>query len=907
MEFGEIERKWQTRWEQEKVFQPNPSSQKKFFLTAAFPYPNSPQHIGHARTYSTTDIYARFKRMQGYNVLFPMAFHVTGTPILGMAKRLADKDEEILKVFEEIYGIPRDVSAKLTEPVPLVAHFSKEIEAGMKEIGFSIDWRRKYYTYDKAFNSFIEWQFKKLMEKGYITKGSHPVPWCPKCNNAVGSHDTQGDVDPELGEYIVIKFKYKEGYLLTATFRSETIYGVTNVWVNPEVTYVKARIDGELYYVSREAAGKFEIQGHSVEISGQVFGKELTGECMNPMTNAPVPLLPASFVDPRNGSGVVMSVPAHAPYDYMALKDLGSTIPLIQVLKIEGFGEFPAKEICERMGIKNQNDPKLEEATKEIYRKEAHNGVMILGKYKGELGLTAKDKVGKDLVGEKKALTMYEIINGPVYCRCGSLCVVKTVGNQWFIDYGNLAWKQVVKECLAGMTLIPEKTRAEYLYVIDWLKEKACTRASGLGTRFPFDQTQMIESLSDSTIYMAFYTIVHKLKREEALGEQDFDFIFLGKGDGNPRLMELRKEFLYWYPLDSRHSAGDLVHNHLTFLIFNHVAIFSKDKWPRQIVTNGFVLMEGSKMSKSMGNIMPLRNAIKKYGADVVRFCVVSGAELSQDSDFQQAMAEGVASRLRFMEEKLAGAKREGELSQIDKWLLSRLNRRVKNAPGQYEGLELRGIAQEILYNAYNDMKWHEKRGGAAVPLEYFEKWVLLIAPFTPHFAEEVWEKMGKRGFVSLAEFPKADERRIDDGAERAEGLVMQTRDDIEQVLKITGMVPKKLHLYVSEDWKRKLRKIAFESKRFDLAIKAAMADPEMKARGGEVSKVLQSFIKNISEIGGEVLSGSDEMGALKGATGYLGGEFECSVVVSFEKDAPEAHSRKAKGAMPMKPAIFIE
>jgi leucyl-tRNA synthetase len=908
MEFRKIEEKWQARWEREKAFESNPSGKKKFYLTAAFPYPNSPQHIGHARTYTTTDIYARFMRMNGANVLFPMAFHVTGTPILGMAKRLEEKDEEILKVFEDVYHISRETSASLTEPVALVTYFSKEIEAGMKEIGFSIDWRRKYYTYDKSFNSFIEWQFKKLKALGYITKGTHPVPWCPGCNNAVGSHDTQGDVDPELGEYIVIKFRYKDGYLLTATFRSETIYGVTNVWVNPKVKYVKARIDGEIYYISREAAGKFDIQGHKVELVGEVSGEEMTGDCTNPMTEKNVPILPASFVDPKNGSGVVMSVPAHAPYDYMALKDLGSKIPLIQVLEIEGFGEFPAKEISEKMGIANQNDPKLEAATKEIYRKEAHTGRMITGKYKGELGITAKEKVGEDLLQEGKALKMFEIINGPVYCRCGSLCVVKTVGNQWFIDYGNPKWKETVKECLATMTLIPEKTRTEYLYVIDWLKEKACTRASGLGTRFPFDTSQMIESLSDSTIYMAFYTISHKLKREEALSEEDFDYIFLGKGRGTPRLEELRKEYLYWYPLDSRHSAGDLVHNHLTFLIFNHVAIFPKEKWPRQIVTNGFVLMEGSKMSKSMGNIMPLRDAVREYGADVVRFCVVSGAELSQDSDFNQAMAEGVSSRIKFMMDKLDGAKKEGELSPMDRWLLSRLHRRLRDATGQYERLELRTIAQEILYNTFNDIKWHEKRGGGSdIPFEFFEKWVPLLAPFIPHLAEEMWERMGKKGFVSLAEFPEADGKAIDESSEKAEELVMRTREDIEQVLEITGLKPKHIYIYVSEDWKRKLREIAFREKRFDAAMKAAMADPEMKKRGMDVSKVLQNYIKNINQLGGEVLSGDEELKALKGAADYLGSEFSCAFSVALENEAPEAHSKKARGASPMKPAIYIE
>ena len=166
-----IQEKWQKKWEEAKIFEREPSSEKKFFITAAFPYPNSPQHIGHARTYTTTDIYARFKRMQGYNVLLPMAFHVTGTPIIAMADKLKEKDEGLIKIFEKIYGIPKKTWETLTEPEKLVMYFSKEIEQGMREMGFGIDWSRKFYTFDKEFNAFIQWQFQKLNEKKFITKG----------------------------------------------------------------------------------------------------------------------------------------------------------------------------------------------------------------------------------------------------------------------------------------------------------------------------------------------------------------------------------------------------------------------------------------------------------------------------------------------------------------------------------------------------------------------------------------------------------------------------------------------------------------------------------------------------------------------------------------------------------------
>jgi len=167
-------------------------SREKFYLTAAFPYPNSPQHIGHARTYTITDVYARFKRHQGKNVLFPMGFHVTGTPILAMAERIREGDENLLNIFEEIYGIPRDVALSLTDPRELVLFFSREIEEGMKELGLSIDWSRKFYTFDPHFQRFIEWQFRKLKEKGYLKKGSHYIAWSRKLRSPWGPTTRRG-------------------------------------------------------------------------------------------------------------------------------------------------------------------------------------------------------------------------------------------------------------------------------------------------------------------------------------------------------------------------------------------------------------------------------------------------------------------------------------------------------------------------------------------------------------------------------------------------------------------------------------------------------------------------------------------------------------------------------------------
>jgi leucyl-tRNA synthetase len=906
MDSSAVEKKWSSRWAEEKTFEADPDPKKeKRYLTAAFPYPNSPQHIGHARTYTTADIYARYLRLKGYNVLFPMAFHVTGTPILAMAKRVAAKDKGVLDVFVDIYGIPRETAESLNEPRALVKYYSDEIEQGMKEMGYSIDWRRKFYSYDEKFNKFIQWQFRKLKEQEYLIKGEYPIAWCPEDGNALSAHDTRGDVDPELEDVTVIKFAVGKEYLVVTTFRPETVYGVTNIWVNPDAEYVRVKHKGETIIMAKKAAEVLKPQtGH--EAVGDVSVEEiLKMSPKNPVDGKDVPIYKASFVNPETGTGIVMSVPAHAPLDYLALRDLGKgDIEMPQVIELKGYSANPARDAVEKLKVKDQDDPMAEKATKEIYTKEAHEGRMVISKYKGMPVSQAKVKVAEDLMAEDQAFHIVTIANGPVYCRCGGHAVVNIIKDQWFIDYGIPEWKDKAKECLDSMSIIPDNTRSEFLYTIDWLKTRPCTRAAGLGTRFPFDEEKMIEALSDSTLYMAFYTIAHLLDDIDASRMDDsfFDYVFLGKGEGDETLKKLRESFLYWYPCDSRHSAGDLVRNHLTLYIFNHVALLDKELWPRQIVTNGFVLMDGSKMSKSMGNILPLRKAVKEYGADIIRFAVISGADLSSDTDFNQSVADGVRSRLIYISKLMEKAKGAGPQphGRIERWLLSRLNRKIERAEELYGKLAIRHLGLEIFYDVASDLQWYSKRSEQPNLHDFFKTWTVLIAPFMPHYAEEFWEMLGGKGMVSFAGFPKADHSKVDDAVEQGEEIIKKVHGDIEKISELIGKKPKNVTIYVAAGWKRKLYGIAKEQKAFDRIMKAAAAEGlPMK----EAQNVIKQIIKNVHAIP-EVLPADEELATIKDAEKFLASEYGCEV-----KALPEEEGKhpKAKAALPGKPAIVLE
>ena len=245
MEFMKIERKWQMKWEEDKIFEPDIDlNKKKFFLTVPYPYTSGSLHIGHGRTYTIGDVIARYKRMMNYNVLWPMAFHVTGTPILAISDNIKNGNMEFIKLYKEyIKTYEKDETAideiikSFKEPENIAKYFANKLPFDFKSIGCSIDWRRNFHTAEPIYNKFIEWQFQKLYEKGVIKKGEYPILYSLVDDNAVGEDDIKdGDTDKvSISEFTAIKFGYEDGYLLACTLRPETIFGVTNIWIKNSI------------------------------------------------------------------------------------------------------------------------------------------------------------------------------------------------------------------------------------------------------------------------------------------------------------------------------------------------------------------------------------------------------------------------------------------------------------------------------------------------------------------------------------------------------------------------------------------------------------------------------------------------------------------------------------------------
>ncbi|MBN2252030.1 MAG: leucine--tRNA ligase [Candidatus Altiarchaeota archaeon] len=912
-----IQDKWTRKWVELNVFEARPdTSKEKFYLTVAFPYPSGSMHVGHGRTYTVPDVIARFKRMQGFNVLFPMAWHVTGSPVLGIAERIRKKDEQTLKLYGGLYRVPEKTLRDFTDPETIVKYFSSEYHRNMDGMGYSIDWTREFLSITPQYSRFIEWQYKKLHEKGLIKMGEHPVRYCPACNNPVGDHDLLQGENAEVNDFTVIKFRMQDVILPAATLRPETLFGVANMWVNPDVEYLKAKVDGETWIISREAAEKLAYLDKKVEETGKIKGEELVGKtCTDPLSGKGIPMLPATFVDPDYATGIVMSVPAHAPYDYMALKDLGSDIKSIVIIGEERY--VPAEKIIKEMGITDQNDPKLEDATAQLYREEHAKGRMSkwIKDYGGLPVREAREKVIEDLTTKGDAENFYEFSENPVICRCGARCYIKILKDQWFIEYRDPGWKEKTHECLEGMRIVPRELKQNFTYFIDWLKDWACTRRVGLGTRFPYDDKWLIEPLSDSTIYMAFYTISRHVKKigAEKLSPEFFDYVLLGEGDLNEvsektgiagdEIEEARKEFLYWYPLDFRLSAKDLVGNHLSFFMFHHTAIFPKRNWPKGIAVFGMGLLEGNKMSSSKGNVVLLGDAIRDNGSDVVRLFLMGNAEPWQDFDWRENLVKNTSKKLRQYFDQITNAiNLEGSMAErdIDRWLMGRLHEAIGKTTTALDGFQTRKALQSAFYDLMNDLLWYNRRcdPNPGTLKDFNREWIKLMAPFTPCTCEELWHKMGNNSFVSLEGYPAKDDNKIDAETGLKESLIKNLMEDIQHILDVSRITPKKIHVYLAPEWKRRL----FWQMKGCTTIAEVMKDPEMKQHGKEVPQIMQKY--RMEELPVKVFSLDEEYATLKEAAAFLEKEFKAEI--DLQKTPSEDPDNKARYAMPHKPGLYI-
>lgn len=495
------------------------------------------------------------------------------------------------------------------------------------------------------------------------------------------------------------------------------------------------------------------------------------------------------------GTGIVTSVPSDSPDDFSALNEYrskpekhdywGITAEMVEpfepvpIMDIPEYGNLIAPKLCKDMKIAGQKDKKkLLEAKDIAYKQGFNNGVFIVGDHAGKKVIDVKDTIKMEMVAKGDACLYFEPEN-PVVSRTNDDCIVAKV-DQWLLGYGEEEWQKFcVDHTTSGnFETYHKETHNQFQHVLGWLKEWGCSRNFGLGTQVPWDEQFVIESLSDSTIYMAFYTIAHLLQGSvngsvegalnipaEQMTVQVFDYIFLGApypgdcGIDEQKLKTLRREFEYWYPMDLRCSGKDLIGNHLTFCLYNHAAIWEdKKKMPQGFFCNGWMLLNDMPMSKSKGNFITLRQSINKYSADATRLTLADAGDTLDDGNFKEDNANANIMKLynlaTWMQTEMGkidfaslnAADAEGSMDIYDKMFENEINRLIVSTKQlmtemKYK-LALRDGFHELL-NMRDDYVLMKKGDlNPHLVLRFVEVQLLMMAPFAAHFADYHWRNL---------------------------------------------------------------------------------------------------------------------------------------------------------------------
>ena len=732
--FSEIEEKWQKRWLDSECFKAyNKSDKEKYYLLVEFPYPSgSGLHVGHVRSYTALDAMARIKRMQGYNVLFPMGFDAFGAPA-------------------EQYAIKNHVY-----PAQMVKQSINTFKKQMMKLGFSFDWSREFATTDPEYYKWTQWQFLQFFKAGLAYKAEKEVNWCPNCLTVLSNEDAEGGVCERCGNKTEKKLKSQwmlamstyadrlleglnktefldkiktaqinwigrsegaevdfkidgeDDYLQVFTTRPDTLYGVTFMVMSPEHKYLekyasKIKNLDEVKKYQEYAASKTEIE--RTDLTREKTGVKLEGfEVINPVNDKKIEVWISDYVLANYGTGAIMAVPAHDERDYEFATKFG--IPIIEVIK----GGDISKEAYTGDG-EMVNSGELNGYTN---KKESITKMISILESKG-IGRKRVNYKLQDWIFSRQRFWGEPI--PMIHCdKCGWVPVPEDELPLVLPDVPSYEPTETGESPLANVT--------------EWVNT-TCPNCGGHATR----ETDTMPNWAGSSWYWLRFMDPHN----------DKEFVS-------------QDALKYWGMVDYYNGGMEHATRHLLYARFWHEFLYDQGLVPteepfKKRVSHGMILGEnGEKMSKSKGNVVNPDDMVKEYGADALRTYEMFIGDYSKDASWSE---NGLKGCKRFLDKIFRLKDKVIDKDEYTKDLEILINKTIKKVEEDINTMNYNTAvsALMILSNEYDKQDKITKKDYRTI--------LHLLNPIAPHITEELNEmlNLGKPFYESG--FPKYDESKM--------------------------------------------------------------------------------------------------------------------------------------------------
>ncbi len=727
--FKKIEEKWQKNWEQDKIFNARVDhKRKKYYVLEMFPYPSGKIHMGHVRNYTIGDVVARFRMMQGYNVLHPMGFDAFGQP----AENAAIKNKTKPDIWTN----------------KCIAWMREEL----KKMGFAYDWEREISTCDSDYYKWNQWIFLQMFERGLAYKGSAFVNWCPDCETTLANEEVvdagcwrcqtkvqQKDLEQwflKITEYkerlledlkglkgwpervlamqenwigksqgVEIYFRLENSRIIPVfTTRVDTIFGATYIVLAVEHPLVKEIIKGKPQ--EREAQrfiNKVAKESKVVRAASDVKKEGVfTGTfAINPLNNEAIPIWIADYVLMEYGTGAIMAVPTHDQRDFLFAKE----------------HNLPMRIVIQSPGHQVTRSP---EKMTEAYEGD---GIQVnSGEFNGLPNQEAKIKISewmeKEGIGKIQThwrlrdwlISRQRYWGTPIpiiYCQeCGVVPV----------PYEDLPVELPKDATFTGKGGSPLSKVKEFVNV-------ACPKCKAQARR----ETDTMATFFDSSWYCLRFC-------SPKFAQEPFD----------------KEEVKYWMPVDQyiggiEHAILHLLYSRFFTKFFRDLGLIDFDEPFSRLLTQGMVLKEGEVMSKSRGNIVDPDAIIKKYGADALRLFILFAAPAETELEWDDRGIEGAykfLNRVWRIQERL--------VEKSDANLIKGLHRTIKKVSEDFQEFKFNTAIASImeLTNAIYQL---------GADKEVFQQLIIMLSPIAPHFSEELWELLGNKEGIFKAKWPAYD------------------------------------------------------------------------------------------------------------------------------------------------------